>query len=196
MLNALLKSFREKKTEAEIPTPDLSRVLPHLRKSSEAPAAKGPLPMPEPAPAPAPEIEEDADLFDPEEESAAPSSDTPPAEFDVSTWIERDVSALQSAFKTYVERPGRPELHRQLFLAAHNLRGAAAPYGRPTIERIAGSLCQLLEGTDAQAPIVAIVKLHVDAIRAAATLPEGSAQEELANTVCIALEDQVRARLA
>ena len=195
MLNALLKSFREKKIETEIPTPDLSRVLPHLRKTSETPEAKAPEPAPEPAPAP--EMEEDADLFDPEEDMpAAPSADTPPAEFDVRGWIERDVAALQSAFTTYVQRPGRQELHRQLFLAAHNLRGAAVPYGRPTIERIAGSLCQLLDGTDAQAPIVAIVKLHVDAIRAAANLPEGSAQEELANTVCIALEDQVRARLA
>ncbi len=194
MLNALLKSFREKKIETEIPTPDLSRVLPHLRKTSETPVAKAPQPIPEPAPAP--DVEEDADLFDPEEEDTPPSAHTPPADFDVSAWIERDVTALQAAFKTYVERPGKQEFHRQLFLAAHNLRGAAAPYGRPAIERIAGSLCQLLEGTDAKAPIVAIVKLHVDAIRAAASLPEGSAQEELANTVCIALEDQVRARLA
>lgn len=194
MLNALLKSFREKKIETEIPTPDLSRVLPHLRKTRETPVAKAPEPTPEPAPAP--EIEEDADLFDPEEEDAPPSAQTPPEDFDVRGWIERDVAALQSAFTTYVQRPGRQEFHRQLFLAAHNLRGAAIPYGRPTIERIAGSLCQLLEGTDAQAPIVAIVKLHVDAIRAAANLPEGSAQKELADTVCIALEDQVRARLA
>ena len=188
MLSSLFKSFREKKSEAEIPTPDLSRVLPHLRKSEHARVETV---SPEPGPAPQPDIDED--LFDAEVD--APAVEEPEEAFDATAWIERDVNALNAAFQAYSERPNHQETHRQLFLAAHNLRGAATPYGRPTMERIAGSLCELLEKVDSQEPIIAIVKLHVDAVRASSSLPEGSAQEELSKAVCIALEDQVKARL-
>lgn len=179
MLSSLLKSFREKKPETEIATPDISRVLPNFRKTEETPEVQAPEAEPDRI-----EILDTAEAEDVEDE------------IDIDAWIARDVASLQTAFAAYIERPGREDVHRQLFLAAHNLRGAAGPYGRPAIARIAGSLCQLLEGVAADEPVVAIVKLHVDAVRAAAALPEGAAQEDLASAVCIALEDQVRARLA
>ncbi|MCI4644734.1 MAG: Hpt domain-containing protein [Hyphomonadaceae bacterium] len=189
MISSLFKSFREKKIEAEVITPDISRVFPHLRKAEISGTQAQTTPASEDAQVPSRPAPRDLDQETPE------IGDSLDENIDTAAWIARDVATLHQAFEAYTARPGRDDVHRQLFISAHNLRGAAEPFGRPTIARIAGSLCQLLDATTAGEPIVAIVKLHVDAIRAAANLPEGPAQEELANAVCIALEDQVRTRL-
>ncbi|MEL6955833.1 MAG: hypothetical protein AAFO88_04255 [Pseudomonadota bacterium] len=119
-----------------------------------------------------------------------------PSEAERAAWLERDVVAVKEAFDTYTQRVASPDARRAVFIASHNLRGTATPFGNPVLERLAGSLCTLLEKTSADEPVVALANLHVEAMRAALVAGPGAASDELAQSVCVALEDQVKSKTA
>ncbi len=178
MLGFLKNKRAKPMSSPEVPTPDLSRVLkpqsqPHTQaKPSETQVS----PRPD-TPAPAPE------------EPVAEK------EMDPKAWLERDVATLSEAFDTFAQRVSSADARRQFFIASHNLRGTATPLGNPVLERLAASLCKLLEETDDRAPVTALANLHVGAMRAALVAGSGSASDDLAQAVCVALEDQVAASL-
>jgi len=78
---------------------------------------------------------------------------------------------------------------------AHNLKGMATTYGHPSISRLASSLDQLLKAENAGTQH-ALINLHIEACRAAYI--EGSQTEhgdQIAQSVCVALEAQVKRAL-
>lgn len=178
MLNKLLKS-RRTNTELtnEAPTPDLSRIF----KPGKLPSEKDVEPV---------EVErhaQDAVKVEEQDESVP--------EVDREAWLKRDVDTLKSAFDGYAQRVSSKDARRQLFIASHNLRGTAEPFGNPVLGRLAASLCNLLENSADDEPVVALANLHVEAMRAAAVTGPSAASDELAQTVCVALEDQVQTKV-
>lgn len=84
------------------------------------------------------------------------------AEFSV--WIDADVVALiaaRDAFAAERNTDRRADLYR----ASHDLRGQARTFDFPVVERVASSLCRLLE-TAGGAAELSLIDAHVDAIRA------------------------------
>ena len=109
-----------------------------------------------------------------------------------SDWANNDIENLRAAWANI---RGHEDLGGQLDdlnLVAHNLKGMAATYGHPAIARIASSLCTLLESDHANTQH-ALINLHVEACRAAQLHAEGSgASDQIAQSVCVALEAQVK----
>jgi hypothetical protein len=174
-----LKTTRpENVSSPDVPTPDLSRVLKPQPKAHT---------QPKPA--------EPHASHRPDTPAPAPGEPVAEKELDPIAWLERDVATLSEAFDTFAHRVSSADARRQLFIASHNLRGTATPLGNPVLERLAASLCKLLEETNDRAPVIALANLHVGAMRAALVAGSGSASDELAQAVCVALEDQVAASL-
>lgn len=80
--------------------------------------------------------------------------------------IPEEIERLSQAFLEYREKPGATEPGSKLFRMVHDLRGTAAGFDQPLIERIARSMSRLM----AHCPIPprALLQAHVDALRAAA----------------------------
>lgn len=166
-----------------VPTPDLSRVFPHLRnprasQPSEDAAEREPAPV----------------AADPAEPAARPAE--PAAAAELAGFIEEDVEALRAAFARFRDTGGTGGTSRALFLAAHNLRGIVDPDASPVLSRICASLCSLLAGRTAGPADAPLINLHVEAIRAALRASQSEAADRLGQAVCVALEDQVRTRLS
>lgn len=199
-----LSGGRKSDASDSIPAPDLSRIFPHMRvepatdKTDAAPAVETETPV-------AAEIDgqvdhddvvetdfDEDDVFE-DAPAAADASDVPEG-FDPKQWLQRDVTALNEAFEMFTFAPNRASYVQELYRAAHNLRGTAEPCGAPVVARLAASLCDLVDGRSALDGDVALVNLHVQAIRAAEVA--GAAADPLADSVCVALEDQVRTKTA
>ncbi|MEO0466361.1 MAG: hypothetical protein AAF216_07440 [Pseudomonadota bacterium] len=120
-----------------------------------------------------------------------PSELQPTETVEAKSWLTQDVSALRTALDAFSAEPENSAHRRGLFLCAHNLRGAAEPLGNPDVARLATSLCRLIEACASDTADLSLASLHVQAIGAAAEGEEGS---ELAQSVCVALEDSVRNR--
>lgn len=171
----------------EIPTPDLARIFPELRKRAPEPEPEEDTPDTE-------AVVEQAPMDEAVEgvESITAEQDTgPDVADDFASWLNDDIEAVQQAYRALQVAPGSKPAAVSLFKAAHNLRGTARPYGHPEIERLAGSLCQLLEVGHPGPNSLALINLHVEACRAAAR--GGEAAADLAEAVCTALEDKVHA---
>ena len=183
--------------DEELPTPDLSRIFPELRraepegndtvadKDAAKPEASG---NDEPANLPA------AETGSPEMNGDDIPGPLEPAEF--SDWLAGDLEQMRENFHALRDLPTSPRRIRALFLSAHNLRGTAEPYGYPIIGRICTSLCRLLEDIEDAEPDLALINLHVEASSAAARTGGAAASEELADTVCRSLEEKVDLRAA
>ncbi|MEN0077868.1 MAG: hypothetical protein AAF753_02040 [Pseudomonadota bacterium] len=187
MFKKLFKSSGSNASAAtDVPTPDLSRIF--KPEAGEAPVAD----TAETAEAHANERAEASEMTGAEKDGP-PAQEADPV--DRAAWLHRDVDALAEAFDTFSQRVASKDARRALFVASHNLRGTARPLGNPVLERLSGSLCRLLEETDPNEPVVALANLHVGAMRAALNSGSGGASAELADAVCVALEDQVTAKL-
>ena len=200
-----LPGGRKSDASDSLPSPDLSRIFPHMRvepaadETDEAPAVETEVMAAEEIDDRAdqddafdmPEFDDD-DMFD----EAPARAETPevPEGFDAAQWLQRDVGALNDAFEMFTFAPNRSSYVQELYRAAHNLRGTAEPCGAPVIARLAASLCDLVDGRSGLDGDVALVNLHVQAIRAAEMA--GNAADPLADAVCVALEDQVRTKTA
>lgn len=82
-------------------------------------------------------------------------------------WMDEEVSELQKAWQT-VSTDGMDENNlKELFRAAHDIKGQGQTMGFPIAGTIAGSLCDLLEAvTDPQFLPSALLQKHVQAITA------------------------------
>lgn len=107
-------------------------------------------------------------------------------------WLSRDLNLLYTSW-TRVKADSDESAWRAFSTAAHNLHGAAASYGYPSIARLCGSLDRLLG--DGNKDAGALINLHIEACKAAARLPAG-AEDATSKAVCDALEAQVALKAA
>lgn len=77
-------------------------------------------------------------------------------------WIAADVQML-SASRDAFAAEASPERQGDLYRASHDLRGQARTFEFPLVERVATSLCRLLDAPGA-AKAIALVDAHVGAI--------------------------------
>lgn len=78
-------------------------------------------------------------------------------------WIVADVQMLADRRDAFAAAPSR-ELQDDLYRASHDLRGQARTFEFPLVERVASSLCRLLDGVKAETALT-LVDAHVGAIR-------------------------------
>jgi len=89
------------------------------------------------------------------------------SEFD--TWMHAECERLEAGRQNIIRQGLSEKTCRELFRAAHDIRGEAATFGFPALSGIAESLCRLLEHTPELARIpLKLVDQHVDALRAVA----------------------------
>lgn len=82
-------------------------------------------------------------------------------------WLDDQVAVLREAHADGVATGFSEEATRNLFRAAHDLRGQAATLGYPLAGDIAESLCHLFDHIPAGGHVPRdLVRLHVDAVRA------------------------------
>jgi chemotaxis protein histidine kinase CheA len=82
-------------------------------------------------------------------------------------WLDDQVAVLREAHADGVAAGFSEEATRNLFRAAHDLRGQAATLGYPLAGEIAGSLCHLFDHIPDGGHVPRdLVRLHVDAVRA------------------------------
>ena len=82
-------------------------------------------------------------------------------------WIKEELERLLEAWAEYEKLGSTPQTKSELHRRAHDLKGLAPTYGYPLVGRICNSLCKLTsdEAIGVNPPI-AILKAHVDAVRA------------------------------
>ncbi len=112
-------------------------------------------------------------------------------------WIADNVADLEAAFAAALDSQFDDPAGAAFYRSAHDLKGLGTTYGFPIVTRLSASLSRLI-GTEelrAAAP-AALVKAHVDAIRAAVREQvtgdsrgiAAALAEELANQVSAALD--------
>jgi len=110
-------------------------------------------------------------------------------------WAQNDLAKLTDAWAEAREHADMSDHLSEVSRVTHNLKGMATTYGHPSISRLATSLDQLLKSENAGTQH-ALINLHVEACRAAYL--EGSQTEhsdQIAQSVCVALEAQVKRAL-
>jgi len=85
-------------------------------------------------------------------------------------WIATEVAKLETAHKRVSSGKLCGPEGRELFNAAHDLKGLGTTYGFPIVTEMAASLCDITlnQNIREKAPI-ALINAHVNAIRAAVT---------------------------
>jgi HPt (histidine-containing phosphotransfer) domain-containing protein len=89
-------------------------------------------------------------------------------------WIGAQSARLAAAHRDYRETPGDEERLKELYRAAHDLRGGAPSFGYPLAGRIAHSLSRLLGRVER--PSAILVEQHVKALQA--VIREGARAED------------------
>ena len=198
MSKSIFKSlFGKKKNVDKVssePTVDISRVIPGYtpvdeRIVSPASETSDVPPMDVQTEAPELDIEATSDERAPEERAEA-AVDALSEKHDA--WAQSDLAALNEAWAEARVHEDMTGQLNEVGRVAHNLKGIAATYGHPAMSRLASSLCTLLESDRAHNQH-ALINLHVEACRAAYL--EGTrtdAGDEVAQSVCVALETQVK----
>lgn len=195
MLSKLLSKASElarkgRKPAVPMVTPDISRVI---RPASVQAAVQPHVAalVAEPVEAPAMHTRTDPDdMFSKAEDAVDALAD----EFE--GWMRDDLEKLRDAWTVVRADETSTDAYRALYTCAHNIRGAAASYGFPSVSRLCGSLCTLL-GETKPGENGALINLHIEACRAAvATGPQGEGSESVADAVCDALERKVAEKVA
>jgi|GEM_PF-2336333 len=110
-------------------------------------------------------------------------------------WAQNDLTKLTEAWTEARQHTDMSDHLSEVSRVAHNLKGMATTYGHPSVSRLATSLDQLLKSKNAGTQH-ALINLHIEACRAAYI--EGSQTEhsdQIAQSVCVALEAQVKRAL-
>lgn len=82
-------------------------------------------------------------------------------------WMNAECARLDAARRDMRQTVFDREARDALFRAAHDIKGHAATFGFPLAAPAADSLCRLIEETPGeQAPPLALIEQHVDAVRA------------------------------
>jgi len=109
-------------------------------------------------------------------------------------WLEADVERLQATRMSAERADWTMRSLEALNIAAHDLKGMGATYGFPLATQLAASLCRLIE-TDAGKLLAqrdpALVRAHVDALRAAVRDRIRDDQHPLGRALVQTLEAQV-----
>ncbi|MGB5830843.1 MAG: Hpt domain-containing protein, partial [Thiohalocapsa sp.] len=107
-------------------------------------------------------------------------------------WLENDLRKLNEAWTDASRGDATENIWHDVSTAAHDLHGAAGSYGYPSISRLCGSLCRLLDAAgDSADP--ALIELHINACKAAHAANAKSLDDDVATSeVCEALENSVR----
>ncbi len=83
-------------------------------------------------------------------------------------WMEAECERLHAICRRLAADRPTPRMLEQLFSAAHDIKGEAATFGYPIMERIAASLCRLIDETRDRPRIpVGLVARHVVVMREA-----------------------------
>ena len=191
MFKSLLRKAKPAPS-VESNAPDISRVVPGFDSAAPrvVPKSKSTTPTLVPAaPALATALAPEA----PEPPSEAGLSDPAPVEGS-GAWLVQAIADLRTVATALLDNPADDDMRKDLFLAADALREGATGRGYPVIARIAASLCTLIERAGPGDDDSALLNLHIEACRAAASGKGADASVDLAEAVCIALEDRVAAR--
>lgn len=85
-----------------------------------------------------------------------------------SGWMDDECLRLEGLYRRVEAAPADLIVQDKLFRTAHDIKGEAATFGFPLVERIAASLCQLVSNAADRTRIPpALIGLHVAAIRQA-----------------------------
>ena len=83
-------------------------------------------------------------------------------------WLAEEVSTLLARWGELAGAKKRDAaMFDALYLAAHNLKGEAATFQYPTISKLAGNICTILENLDDREKALGLLEKHVVAIKAA-----------------------------
>jgi len=104
-------------------------------------------------------------------------------------WIAADVQILVAALDAFMQDPGA-ERQGDLYRASHDLRGQARTFEFPLVERVAASLCRLLDAPGA-AKATTLVDAHVGAIRVIVRDNIKDRSNAMASTLAKELETRV-----
>lgn len=172
------------KSNEPVPTPDLSRVIkPAAASAPIAPVAK--TKAPDVSAANPSEPHTTLEMEARAEAAVENLSDK------FEAWMKGDLDKLMAAWIVASGPDATPADYQALFMAAHDIHGAAVSYGYPAVSRLCGSLGTLL-GNTRPGENSALINLHVEACRAAFKAENpADGGEEIANAVCSALEDKV-----
>ncbi len=109
-------------------------------------------------------------------------------------WLDADIDALQQARLTAERADWTLSAIEALEIAAHEVKAMSATCGFALAAQLAGSLCRLI-GTDAGKRAAqrdpALVRVHIDAVRAAARQRIRDDKHETARAVVQALQAQI-----
>jgi hypothetical protein len=87
--------------------------------------------------------------------------------WEFTTWMHVECERLDAARRRVYEKGLSEVTQQELFLAAHDIKGAGSTFGYPEVVPAAESLCRLLEHSpDLRRVPLEIVDQHVDAVRA------------------------------
>jgi chemotaxis protein histidine kinase CheA len=110
-------------------------------------------------------------------------------------WVAKDVARLAQARADYEKSPGERSF-RELYRAAHDLRGQGTTFDFPLITRVATSLCALGDGMEGGKPLPQkLIDAHVNAIHAVVRNDIRDPQDATASVLAAELERQVSAFL-
>jgi chemotaxis protein histidine kinase CheA len=125
---------------------------------------------------------------------AEAAMDTLKTEFN--EWLTDDISRLALARDGLANSPS-DAMRRDLFRAAHDLKGQAETYGYPLIARMAASLSKLVDETNKKPAIpIPLIDAHVVAIRIAFRDKISMTNDTVAVTLAKELEARVGEELA
>jgi chemotaxis protein histidine kinase CheA len=109
-------------------------------------------------------------------------------------WIAADVQMLAASRDAFLAEPSQ-ERQGDLYRASHDLRGQARTFEFPLVERIATSLCRLLDAPVASKTMT-LVDAHVGAIRVIVRDKIKDRMDPMASTLARELEARVSEFLA
>jgi hypothetical protein len=112
-------------------------------------------------------------------------------------WLQDELEKLDAARAAVHIHGLTKETADQLYTHAHDLKGLGTTYEFPIITRMAGSLCKLMETSEARrnAPL-ALVDAHINAIKAAVRDDIRDDQNPTGRVVAEELERKVAAYMA
>jgi len=109
-------------------------------------------------------------------------------------WIAADVQSLAECRDSFAADPS-PDRQGDLYRASHDLRGQARTFEYPLVERVAASLCRLLDEPRATGAL-SLVDAHVGAIRVIVREKIMDRTNAMASTLASELEARVSEFLA
>lgn len=111
------------------------------------------------------------------------------ASVDFHDWMIEETANLANARAYYRTHGPTPDALRNLFQAAHTIRGDAGVFGYPLAGNVADSLSKLLDGAQPDKLPAVLIDQHVDAIRAIVREDARGADNRNARALALALID-------